>query len=79
MSTNGSSTSIAARPTSANTITLRRSSRSIRTPPIVPRKKPGITRASITKLTAAPELLEICEAMARIAIRPIQSPVLEMT
>ena len=49
------------------------------TPPTVPRKKPGTTRASITRLTAAPELCDTRAAMARIAMRPIQSPVLEMT
>ena len=64
---------------SQNTITLRRSKRSMITPPTVPRKKPGTTRASITRLTAAPELSETRAAMARIAMSPIQSPVLETT
>ena len=33
----------------------------------------------MTRLTAAPELSETRDAIARIAIRPIQSPVLETT
>ena len=41
LSTNGSSTSRPARPMSQSTITLRRSKRSMITPPTVPRKKPG--------------------------------------
>ncbi len=78
-STNGSSNSIDARPRSQITMTLRRSRRSMRTPPTVPRKNPGTTRASMTRPTAAPELFEIRAAMARIAMRPIQSPVLDVT
>ena len=47
------------------------------TPPTVPRKKPGSTRVTMTRLTAAPELLDTRAAMARMAISPIQSPRLE--
>ena len=61
------------------TITLRRSKRSITTPPTVPRKNPGTTRATMTRLTAAPELSDTRVAIARIAIRPIQSPMLDTT
>ena len=59
------------------TITLRRSNLSMITPPTVPRKKPGTTRVTITRLTAAPELFDTRAAIARIAMRPIQSPRLE--
>ena len=79
LSTNGSSASSVARPMSHHTITFRRSNRSMMTPPTVPRKKPGTTRATMTRLTAAPELSDTRAAMARIAMSPIQSPVLEMT
>ncbi len=79
LSTKGSNASSDARPMSHHTITRRRSNRSMMTPPTVPRKKPGTTRATITRLTAAPELSETRAAIARIAMRPIQSPVLEMT
>ena len=43
---------------SHSTITLRRSKRSMITPPTVPSRKPGSTRVVITRLTAAPELSE---------------------
>ena len=59
---------------SHSTITLRRSKRSMITPPTVPSRKPGSTRVVITRLTAAPELSETRAAMARIAMSPIQSP-----
>ena len=49
------------------------------TPPIVPEEEPGTTRATITRLTAAPELWEIRAAMASTAMSPIQSPVLDVT
>ena len=49
------------------------------TPPTVPRKKPGTTRVTITRLTAAPELFDTRAAIARMAMRPIQSPRLETT
>ena len=61
------------------TITLRRSNLSTITPPTVARKKPGTTRVTITRLTAAPELLETRAAIARMAMSPIQSPKLETT
>ena len=64
---------------SHNTITLRRSNRSTITPPTVPRRNPGSTRVTITRLTAAPELSETRAAIARIAMSPIQSPRLEIT
>ncbi len=79
LSTNGRSTRRLARPMSHSTITLRRSKRSMMTPPTVPRRKPGSTRVVMTRLTAAPELSDTRAAMARIAIRPIQSPRLETT
>ncbi len=63
---------------SHSTITLRRSNRSMMTPPTVPSRKPGSTRVVITRLTAAPELFDTRFAIARTAIRPIQSPRLEM-
>ena len=64
---------------SHSTITLRRSKRSMMTPPRVPRRKPGSTRVVMTRLTAAPELSDTRAAMARIAKRPTQSPRLETT
>ena len=62
---------------SHSTITLRRSKRSMMTPPTVPSRKPGSTRVVITRLTAAPELFDTRSAIARMAMRPIQSPRLE--
>ncbi len=75
--TNGRHTRRLARPMSQSTITLRRSNRSMITPPTVPSRKPGSTRVVMTRLTAAPELLDTRAAMARMAMRPIQSPRLE--
>ena len=79
LSMKGRTASKTARPTSQVTITRRRSNRSMMTPPTVPSRKPGITRAAITKPTAAPELCDTRAAIARIAIKPTQSPVLEVT
>ena len=79
LSMNGSARSRLARPMSQATITLRRSNLSMITPPTVPRKKPGTTRVTITRLTAAPELFETRAAIARMAMSPIQSPKLETT
>ena len=75
--TNGRHTSRLARPMSHRTITLRRSNRSMITPPTVPSRKPGRTRVVMTRLTAAPELSETRAAMARMAMSPIQSPRLD--
>ena len=55
----------------------RRSKRSTMTPPTVARKNPGTTRATITRLTAAPDPPDTRAAIARIAMMPIQSPRLE--
>src|SRR5215207_8304930 len=79
LSTNGSNARSPARPKSQATITRRRSKRSTITPPTVARKKPGTTRATITRLTAAPDPPDTRAAIARIAMIPIQSPRLDTT
>src|SRR5437763_1413405 len=79
LSTNGSTARSPARPKSHATMTRRRSKRSTITPPTVARKNPGTTRATITRLTAAPDPPDTRAAMARIAMIPIQSPRLETT
>src|SRR5215471_2519657 len=79
VSTNGKSASSAARPKSQAIMTRRRSKRSTMTPPTVARKNPGTTRATITRLTAAPEPPDTRAAIARIAMIPIQSPRLDTT
>ena len=75
-SQNGKTARSPARPMSHDTITTLRFHRSMSAPPSGANKNPGSMRATMTNPTAVAEF-DTLEAMARIAIRPVQSPRLE--